>query len=77
MRERIEGLIVKLSEMREETLGFYLAELDKFTPNDGNPDSVMRVGILKDLDKHITNLELELKRMVAIERQVPAIEQVV
>lgn len=63
MEERLLGLIHKLALMREETLKFYLDELDNFTAEGGNPQAVDRVGILTDLDKHITNLHLEVKRI--------------
>ncbi len=67
MRDRIIKLLEKLNGLRDEVIGFYLTEMEAFTPNDGNPKAAMRAGIMHDLDKHITNLELELKRIEVME----------
>lgn len=74
MKERLTELIKKLSGLRDEALGFYLDELDKFTAADGNVKAVYKIGIVTDLDKHITNLELEIKRMAAYETMRSVIE---
>ncbi len=67
MKERIIELITKLNGMRDQVLEAYLLELERFTPGEGNPQSVVRVGILHDLDKHVTNLELEVQRLEVTE----------
>lgn len=73
MKDRLKKLIEKLNGIRDEAIGFYLTELEAFTPNDGNPKAAMRAGIMHDLDKHITNLEMEVKRIEALDFTSPSL----
>jgi len=68
MKDRIKAALDKLNEIRDEVVNYYLTECEKFTANDGNPKSAYRAGLLHDLDKNITNLEMEMKRIAAIEK---------
>lgn len=65
MQEELQTLINKLDAMRDVAVKNYMAELNKFTPDAGNPQAATRAGILHDLDKHITNLHMELRRIRA------------
>jgi len=66
MEERIVKQIERLVGMRDEVFALYLTALDSYSSQDGSMDAVERAGILHDLDKHITNLELEMKRIEAL-----------
>lgn len=68
MIERLIELIRKLNEKRGEVVKHYLDELEHWTPREGSIAAIARAGILHDLDKHITNLELEIKRLEAIKQ---------
>lgn len=63
MKERLEGLIGKLVGCRNLVLDNYLTELSAYDPSAGSMKAVERAGLLHDLDKHITNLHMELKRL--------------
>lgn len=63
MEERISALIEKLVGYREEVLNLYFAELDLYDPKNGSEGAVARAGRLHDIDRHITNLELEIRRI--------------
>lgn len=63
MKERIDKLIQKLSEERDAVLKQYLDSLDKYEGN----KAAEAAGHLHDLDRHITNLHLEIQRMKAEE----------
>lgn len=65
MEERILELLKKLVGHRDQVLSFYLTALDNYVPKEGSMEAVGRAGMLHDLDKHITNLEMELKRIEA------------
>lgn len=67
MKERLEKLIEHMDNQREVILNEYLASLDKYdgTSSSGMA-SVNSAGMLHDLDRHITNLHLELKRLEAV-----------
>jgi hypothetical protein len=66
MKERINELINTLNAMRDEVLNNYLEALKRYSPEQGSVEAVERAGILHDLDKHITNLEMEVKRAEAV-----------
>lgn len=63
MKERIDKLIQMLSQQREKVLDGYLTALENY---DG-PRSFNSASELHDIDHHITNLHLEIKRMKAEE----------
>lgn len=63
MKDRIEALIGKLDVYRDSILGNYLTSLDHYDPENGSMDAVERAGLLHDLDKHITNLHMEMVRL--------------
>lgn len=68
MKNRLIELIKKLDGIRGEVVSYYLLELESFTSNDGNPKAAVKAGILHDLDRHISNLELEVKRLEGLEK---------
>lgn len=68
MQDRIEKLIGALDKKRDGLLGLYLGKLEAYAPTESGPqpqgmESIEIAGLLADLDKHITNLYLELKRL--------------
>ncbi len=69
MKKRMEELINKLDVMRDEALNNYLGALDRFSPEKGSMEATERSGILHDLDKHITNLHMEIKRTEIFEEK--------
>lgn len=62
MKERLEKLIGDLVKRREEILDTYLKTLVDYSGGRAADEA----GCLNDLDRHITNLHLELKRLGAI-----------
>lgn len=66
LEERIDTLIKKLVGHRDLVLDNYLTALNGYDPKEGSMESIERAGIMHDLDKHITNLELEIKRIEAM-----------
>lgn len=66
MKQRIVDLLGVLNGHREVGLDLYLGALDKYVPKEGSIEAVERAGILHDLDRHITNLEMEVKRIEAL-----------
>lgn len=63
MQERIEKLISDLAAKRTEFLENYLTQLESF-----DPQKVYEAAIpFHDIDKHMTNLQIELKRIKAEE----------
>ncbi len=52
---------------RDAVLERYLSGLDQYHPETGGLLAIERAGFLNDLDKHITNLELEVKRIETLE----------
>jgi HD superfamily phosphohydrolase YqeK len=68
MKDRIIERIKSMTEHRDRVMENYLVSLDQYDPNEGSISAVERAGILHDLDKHLTNLQMELKRINAIER---------
>lgn len=68
MKDRIETLIDALNKKRDGILDEYilLCELYSTSPNTWNKqgeDLAKFAGLLHDIDKHITNLHLERKRL--------------
>lgn len=68
MREKIEDRLRLLNSYREQVLSNYLGSLVNYNPKEGSLEAVEKAGLLHDLDKHITNLESELKRIELMER---------
>lgn len=64
--ENIKTALEKLDAMRSGILELYVNELMKWDQVNGNPEAAMRAGVLHDLDKHITNLMLEVKRIEVV-----------
>lgn len=62
MKERLENLLDKLNGRRDQILEEYLKILEDY---DGHR-AATNAGALHDIDRHITNVILELKRMGAI-----------
>lgn len=67
LKKRITDLLGVLNGHREIGLNLYLDELEKYVPAEGSLTAINRAGMLADLDRHITNLEMELKRIDAVE----------
>lgn len=68
MEKRIQELIKMLNGLRDAALTHYLNELANFNAEKGSTRAVEAAGILHDLDKHVTNLEMEMKRIQSLER---------
>lgn len=66
MIERIQKQIDRLEELREDVLVNYLAALDAYKADMGSMEAVERAGILHDLDRHLTNLRMEVRRIEAL-----------
>ncbi len=66
MRDKIQKQLSRLEGMRNDVLGLYLTDLEEFSVKTGSMAAVNSAGILHDLDRHITNLEMELKRMESL-----------
>jgi len=66
MVERIEKLIGMLDAERDKTLNLYLEALENY---DGHR-AADTAGALHDIDRHITNLHMELKR-IGLAEQMP------
>jgi hypothetical protein len=66
LEARLDKLIKELVGRREEVVEQYLDALSGYSALEGSLDAVRRAGILHDLDKHITNLEMEMKRLAAL-----------
>lgn len=62
MKERMEKEIQRLTGMRDDILSKYLDALENFNAEEGGIPVIARASILHDLDRHITNLHLELRR---------------
>lgn len=62
-KERLETAIKKLTKCREDLLNEYLLSLERpdWTP-ETSMQAINTAGRLSDCDRHITNLQLELKR---------------
>lgn len=54
--------------MRESVLEAYLLSIKTFSVEHGGMDCIERAAILHDLDRHITNLEMEVARIEAIKK---------
>lgn len=68
MEEKIESLIDALVKKREGLLEKYVAKLEDYACTEAGPqpqgmDAITMSGLVIDLDRHITNLNLELKRL--------------
>ncbi len=63
MKERIHQEIERLESMRDAILIRYLDALVDFTPDEGSMTAIGCVQILHDLDKHLSNLHWEIKRI--------------
>lgn len=71
METELQEMINKLDGLRDEVLKNYTEELAKFTAENGNSKAAEKAGILHDLDKHITNLFMELnRRRATVKREV-------
>lgn len=71
MKERIEKLIDALNKKREGLVEKYLEKLDAYCATEPGPqpqalECINYAGLVNDIDRHITVLELELKRKDAI-----------
>lgn len=67
MKERLEKLIEALNKKREGLLEDYLAVLEASAPDihNGSQAAIDRAGFIHDVDKHITNLHMELRHLKA------------
>lgn len=73
MKEKIEKLIEALNKKRDGLLAKYLEKLEAYVPTEPGPqpqglECINWAGLINDVDRHITNLELELKRKDALEK---------
>jgi hypothetical protein len=67
MKERIQKLIDRLDGMRDDVLARYLDALNEYSSETGSMPAVQRAGLLHDIDKHLTNLNMEMKRIDMLE----------
>lgn len=72
MEERIELLIDSLNSKRVALLENYLVKLEEYSKTEAGaqPQGLQAsewAGLIVDLDRHITNLELELRRKKVID----------
>lgn len=73
--ERIEKLIDALVKKRDGLLDLYLSKLELYAGTEPGPQpqgllAAETSGLINDLDRHITNLNLELKRAKAETKEV-------
>lgn len=73
MDEEIKKLIDALNEKREGLLRNYLEKLNQYAKTEPGPqpqglEAITWSGLVNDIDKHITNLYLELKRKKSMKK---------
>lgn len=66
MSERIETLIDALLDKREGLLEKYISTLEEYAKTEAGAqpsglDAVTAAGLIHDIDKHLTNLRMELR----------------
>lgn len=70
MIERLEKLIGLLDQKRDSLLESYISSLEKNVENpewkDGSMGIIENAALIHDLDKHITNMHMEIKRIQAL-----------
>jgi len=72
-KARFEKLIDALNKKRDGLLEKYLEKLEKYVSTEPGPqpqglECINWAGLINDVDRHITNLELELKRKDALDK---------
>lgn len=72
MQKRISKLIEALVKKRYGLLEKYVEKLEAYVATEAGPqpqgmECINWAGLISDLDRHITNLELELKRKDALD----------
>lgn len=72
MKERLEALLKKLTERRGKLLDGYLSDLNADEwDNTHSMNAVNSAGLLHDIDRHITNLTVELNRISPMQGEGP------